>query len=72
MQNHIHMYNSIIHMSTYMYMYVLCSTHIQSVGSRVVECTFHYLHVHSCLISVYIRESVDSLCRDGADTPIKP
>ena len=22
--------------------------------------------------SVYIRESVDSLCRDGTDTPIKP
>ena len=28
----------------------------------------HYQFV-SC---VYIRESVDSLCRDGADTPIKP
>ena len=54
MRNHIHMYNNIIHMSTYMYMHVLCSTLIQSVGSRVVECTFHYLHVHSCLISVYI------------------
>ena len=26
-----------------------------------------YVHVY-----IYIIESVDSICRDGADTPIKP
>ena len=31
-----------------------------------------YTYVEGSGRSICIRESVDSLCRDGADTPIKP
>ena len=50
--------------------YCNCEGGYQIVNTTGCEGAYNYRHHTQCI--TFIRESVDSLCRDGADTPMPP
>ena len=56
-------------MLTYMYSHMLYSAMYKHIYNMRLYITQYY---YTLGYNVNIRESVDSLCRDGADMPIQP